>query len=82
MPTLLDTAAVHDHDAIRQAHRLVLIVRHINGGRAQAPLQASELATHLHTQLGVEVGQRLIEQQQVRLHDQCTRQCDSLLPAR
>src|ERR1022692_3082240 len=76
---LLHASAVHHHDAIGKAHGLVLVVRHVDGRRAQALLQAPQFAAHLHPQLGVEVGQRFIEQQEIRLHDQCTRQCDALL---
>ena len=78
---LLHASVVHDHDAIGQTHGLVLVVRHVNGRRAEALLQAPQFAAHLHAQLGVEVGQRFVEQQQVRLHDQCTRQRDALLLA-
>ena len=51
--------------AIRRdtAKRLFLIVRDINGRNAEALLQLADFAAHFDPQLGVEIGQRLVEQQ-------------------
>ena len=59
---LLHASAVHDHDAIRKAHGLVLVVSHVDRRRSQALLQSPEFAAHLHPKLGVEVGERFVEQ--------------------
>src|SRR5690606_23032455 len=50
---LLDTATTHHYDTVRQGHGLVLIVRHERARDAQAALQATDLAAHLHTQFCV-----------------------------
>ena len=47
----------------------------------QLALQALQLEAHLLAQLRVEVGQRLVEQQQRRLHHQRAREREALLLA-
>ena len=65
-----DPAIVHDRDAIRQRQCLRLVVRHVDGRDPNLLLQAAELAPHLLAELGVEIAQRLVQQQQPRLRDQ------------
>ena len=60
---LLDTARVHDHDAVGQAQRLFLVVSHEDGGDMQRPLELSQLLPHRLAEPRIEVGQRLIEEQ-------------------
>jgi hypothetical protein len=52
---------VHHRNARRQRHRLDLIVRDVNDGRTQPLVQPLDLHSHLDAQLGVQVGQWLIE---------------------
>ena len=67
---LLDLAGIHEHDAVGERHRLDLIMRDIDHGGAKLLVQALDLAPHLVAQLGVEVGQRLVEQEDLRVaHD-------------
>ena len=67
---LLDAAVVQDHDAIGQRHRLDLVVRHVDRRRRDALAQPLDLGAHLHAQLGVEVRQRLVEQEDLGVaHD-------------
>ncbi|MNC37815.1 hypothetical protein D3C75_863960 [compost metagenome] len=40
-------------------------------GNAQLLLDAADFHTHIHPQIGIEIAERLIEQQQIRLDDQC-----------
>ncbi|MNC94024.1 hypothetical protein D3C83_107820 [compost metagenome] len=42
-------------------------MRDEQAGRAQPPVQGLQLAAHLHPQLGVQVRQRLVEQEHLRL---------------
>ena len=80
---LLDAARAHHDDAVRQAQRLVLVVRHVEHRDAELALQAAQLGAHLHPQLGVQVGQRLVQQQQARpQHDGPGQRHALLLPAR
>ncbi len=67
---LLRHAGAHHHHPVAQRHRLGLVVRDVDGGGAQPVLQPGDLAAHLHPQLGVEVGQRLVHQERLGIaHD-------------
>ena len=67
---LLDPAVLHDHDPVAERHRLDLVVRDVDGRRLEPLVQALELDAHLHAQLGVEVRERLVEEEHLRLaHD-------------
>ena len=52
---------------------------HVHSRDAQALLDAANLGAHLHPQLGIQIGQRLVEKQHTRLHHQCTGQGNTLL---
>ena len=78
---LLHGTPVEDDDAVRQRHRFGLVVRHIDERDAGAALQRLELGAHALAQLGVEVRQRLVEQQDRRLDHQRARQRHALLLA-
>ena len=68
-----------DHrDAVAHAHRLDLIVGHIDGGGAHSLLELLDLLSGARAQLGVEVRQRLVEQEHGRLADQRARERDTL----
>ena len=78
---LLDAAVVHHRDAVRQRERLGLVVRDVDERDADFLLQVDELELHLLAQLGVERGERLVEQQELRAVDQRARDRDALLLA-
>ena len=78
---LLDAALVHHHDAVGRHHRLGLVVRDVDGGDLELVVQAADLEAHLLAQVGVEVGQRLVEQQHLRLDHDGARQRHALLLA-
>ena len=61
---LHDAALVHHRDLMRERQRFGLIMRHIDGGHAQLALKPLQLEAHALAQFGVEVGERLVEQQQ------------------
>ena len=56
----MDDARLHDHDEIRDAHGLLLIMRDEYRGDACFPLYATYLLACLQPESGIEVGQRLI----------------------
>ena len=64
---LLQHAVFHDGNAAAQRHGLDLVVRHIHTGDAAELVQALDLGAHLYAQLGVQVGQRLVKQKQLRV---------------
>ena len=76
-----DAAAEHHHDAVGHGHRLGLVMGDVDGGDADAPLQVADEDPHLLAQLGVEIGERLVEQQDLRLDHQRAGQRDALLLA-
>ncbi len=67
---LLDPAAVHHHHPVGHRRRFDLIVGDEDRGHAEFALDAADLGAHREPQPGVEVRQRLVEQQQVRPLDQ------------
>jgi hypothetical protein len=80
---LLDPALAHDDDLVGHGHGLDLVVGDVDGGGAQALVQLADLGTHLHTQLGVQVRQRFVEQEDLRVaHDGAPHRHALALPAR
>ena len=80
---LLDAAVVHDDDAVGHRHRLDLVVGDVDRRRLQALVQRLDLGAHRHAQLGVEVGQRLVEQEHLRVaHDRAAHRDALALAAR
>ncbi len=59
----------HD-DLVGHGHGFDLVMRHIDRGRADALMHGLDLAAHLHAQLGVEVGERLVEEEDLRIAHQ------------
>ena len=78
---LLDRAVVHDHDAVGHGERLLLVVGHHDRRHAEAPLELLDLVAQVHPHLGVERGQRLVEQQEPGRGGQRAGQRDPLLLA-
>ena len=67
---LLDEAVVHHDDLVGHGHGFDLVVGDIDRGGLQPLMQFLDLGAHLHPQLGVEVRQRLVEQEHLRIaHD-------------
>ena len=67
---LLHDAVVEDGHALAHRHGLHLVVRHVHGGDAQARLQVRQLRAGLDPELGVQVGERLIHEEDLRVpHD-------------
>jgi hypothetical protein len=56
-------AGIHHDQPVGQRHRLDLVVGDVDRGDAELALQPLDLEPHLHPQLGVEVGERLVEQE-------------------
>ena len=76
---LRDPCLVHHDDPVGDRQRLGLIVRDINHGQAERLLQRPDLVANVAAQPGVEVGQRLIEQQHARFQHHRPRQGHALL---
>ena len=76
---MFDAAAIHHHHQIGQRHRFFLAMGDMDEGDSEFALQALQLFPHLDAQEGVESGERLIQKQHPRLHDQRPRQGHALL---
>ncbi len=68
---LLDDSGAQHHDPVGQRHRLHLIVGDEDHGRTEPTMELVDLDTHLGAQLRVEVGQRFVEQEYLRLAHDC-----------
>ena len=53
--------AIENGDAARHGERLVLIVGHEQGGYGKALLERADLVAHVSAQMGIEIGERLVE---------------------
>ena len=60
---LHDRAVTHDTYAVAHRHGLDLVVSHIHHRRCELGVQARNLRAHVHAHLGVQVGERLIEEE-------------------
>ena len=78
---LLDAAVLHHRDAVREAHRLALVVGHVQERDPDLVVDEVELDQHALAQLEVERGERLVEQQHVGLVDEGARDRHPLLLA-
>src|SRR5690606_27454817 len=72
-------ALVEDRDAVTHAQRLLLVVRDEHEGDAGGALQALQFGLHATPQLQVERGERLVEQQHLRLLSECPGERHALL---
>ena len=80
---LRDAPVLHHHDAVAERHRLGLVVGDVDRGDAEAAQQLVDLEAQRIAQLGIERGQRLVEQQGAGLHRERARERHALaLPAR
>ena len=78
---LLQEAAVHHRHLVGHGHGLELVVRHVDDGRVEVLVEALDLGAHLHAQLGVEVGERLVHEEDRRIAHQRAAERDALLLA-
>ena len=66
---LLHQSILHHHDAIAQRHGLDLVVGDVDGRGVEPIVQLLQLDAHLHAKLCVQIGERLVEQEDLRLAD-------------
>ena len=76
-----DDALAEDRDLGGHGQGLGLVVGDVDHGCPGLNVQAFELAAHVHAELGVQVGQRLVEQEQMRFGSDRAGDCDALLLA-
>ena len=66
---LLDGAVAHHGHARPERHRLDLVMRDVDGRDPEPVVQPRQLGAHVDTELGVEVRERLVHQEGLRLAD-------------
>src|SRR5947209_17870522 len=76
---LLDLARIHDRDQVGGGHRLRLVMSHVDRGVAILVVQAAHLEAHLFPQIGIEIGQWLVEKQRLGLDNEGARKRYALL---
>ena len=75
---LLQFAILKDRDLGRQRHRLDLVMRYVDDGRARLLVQALDFDPHVYAEFGVEIGQRFVEQEHLRLAHESPAHRDAL----
>ncbi len=80
-PDFEHPALVEHGHAVGQRQGLLLVVRDVDRRDAELLLQLADLRAHLDADLGVEIGQRLVEQQDLRVQHQRAGERHTLLLA-
>ena len=75
---LLEQAVLQHGDPVAHRHGLDLVVGDVDGGDAEALLQLGDLGAGLDAELGVEVRQRLVHQEDLRVTDDRAAHRDAL----
>ena len=75
---LADLPEIHHHDPVSHRHGLDLVVRHVDRGRPDALVELFELLPGRRPQLGVQVGERFVQQEHRRLAHDGARERDPL----
>ena len=81
LPDLLDGARAHHHDHVGHGESLGLVVGHEDRGKSQTLLECTDFAAHAQTQARIQVREGFVEEDDLRFHDECSRQGNALLLA-
>ena len=76
---LLDKTVLHDDDSRSHRHSLDLVVGNVNERRAESLVDLGKLGSHRRTELRVEVRQRLVKKEYLRVADDSASERDTLL---
>src|SRR5690348_6528209 len=75
---LFNLAVPHEGDAVCERHRLDLVVGNVDHGMAKLLMEPLDFSSHIISKLGIQIAQRLIEQEEQRVSDDRTADCDTL----
>ena len=78
---LLDQAVLHDNKAVGDRHRLELVVRHKDRRDLKPLLELTDLLTHDEPEVRIEIGEGLVEEQNLRFEAESPGKGDTLLLA-
>ena len=68
---LFDLALIHDYDSVCKAHSLRLVMGNKNAGRILLDMNILKLGSHRYAELGIQIGQRFIHQENLRFYNDC-----------
>ena len=71
----------HDRDAVAKRHRFLVVLCYVDDGRALVVEQARQFQAHLEAQFGIDVAQRVVEQEHRRRTGKRPRERRTLLLA-
>ena len=75
---LLDESVSHDNDPVTERHCFDLIVRDVDECGVDLLTKTDDLRTHLSAEFRIQVGERLVHQNDLRLSYNCTSDCNTL----
>ena len=75
---LLDITVTHDDNSVAQRHSFGLVMGNVDEGGVDTLTQLDDLSTHLVTELSVQVGERFVHQEDLRVTHDCTADCNTL----
>jgi hypothetical protein len=75
---LLEDAVLENRDAAGEGHGFDLIVGDVDGDDGELMLQVLELGAHVDAQTGIEIGERLVHEERLRMADDGSGKCDAL----
>ena len=75
---LLNVSLVHDDDAGGHRHGFRLVMGDVNRRRVETVVKFDNLGTHLDAKLGIEIGKRLVHEEDFRVAHDCATEGDAL----
>ena len=78
---LQDVPGVENRHPVGDGERFLLVVRDVNGREFELLADAANFRAHLKAEFGIEIGERLVEQQAARPDDERAGERDALLLA-
>jgi hypothetical protein len=78
-PELLQFTLMHDGDAVGHRHGFELVVRHIDEGLAEPAVQLDQLGPHVGAQFRIEIGEGLVQQEDLGVADERAPERNALL---
>jgi len=75
---LLNETVTHNNDTGSHGHSFGLVVGNIDEGGLEFLMQTGQVGSHLGTQLSIQVGQRLVQKEDLRITDDGTAQSNTL----
>ena len=75
---LLNEAVLHNNDSVTHCHSFCLVMSNVDKCCTELLVELGDLSSHLSTELSVEVGKRLVEEEYLRLTNDSTTESNTL----